>query len=71
MLRTIPHCTTVHLAAIMQLVEQILADQCSASQHLLLGHDEVLARRHAERIPRLRSAKLTSSFYLAADSDSD
>ena len=70
---TTSHSITVHLANIMRAVEQVFAEQSSMPQHPLPGHDELLARRHTERAPRVSSlgAKLTSSFDLPADSDSD
>ena len=51
----------------------IFASTSSPTAPPAASHDEFLARRHAQRPPRVCSiqAKLTSSFDLPADSDSD
>jgi hypothetical protein len=58
-------------SAIVRAAGQVLADQGFRQQHHLTAHDEVLARRHAERSPRVSSAKLASSFDLPEDPDSN
>ncbi|KAJ1471659.1 hypothetical protein T484DRAFT_1977177 [Baffinella frigidus] len=51
---------------------QQAAEQGIRPQHPLETHDYFLARRHAERAPRVSSlTKLTSSLDFPADSDSD
>ncbi|KAJ1471523.1 hypothetical protein T484DRAFT_1753227, partial [Baffinella frigidus] len=60
------------IGVVMRAVEVISAEHPFRPQHPPASHDEFLARRHAQRAPRVSSpdAKLTSSF-LPADRASD